>query len=99
MSVFFFAGRAVAAADTGTPAANAPLTSVWPNSRRLSIGLFIVINFRYHQPMRVLPVSLAAVLLTIVMLLSGCARSQITTEIKSGGAWTRTVSLTGQEKK
>lgn len=31
--------------------------------------------------------------------LSGCARSRITTEIKSGGAWTRTDSFTGQEKK
>ncbi|MGA2186303.1 MAG: hypothetical protein ABSH47_25085 [Bryobacteraceae bacterium] len=31
--------------------------------------------------------------------LSGCARSRITTEIKAGGAWTRTDSFTGQEKK
>jgi hypothetical protein len=32
-------------------------------------------------------------------LLTGCARARVTTEIKSGGAWTRTVALTGQEKK
>jgi hypothetical protein len=32
-------------------------------------------------------------------LLSGCARARVTTEIRSGGAWTRTVALTGQEKK
>jgi hypothetical protein len=31
--------------------------------------------------------------------LSGCGRSRITTEIKTGGAWTRTDSFTGQEKK
>ncbi len=33
------------------------------------------------------------------VLLTGCARSRVTTEIKSGGAWNRTVALTGQEKK
>ncbi len=32
-------------------------------------------------------------------LLTGCARARVTTEIRSGGAWTRTVALTGQEKK
>ncbi len=32
-------------------------------------------------------------------LLTGCARSRVTTEIKSGGSWNRTVALTGQEKK
>jgi hypothetical protein len=32
-------------------------------------------------------------------LLTGCARARVTTEIKSGGSWTRTVALTGQEKK
>jgi hypothetical protein len=32
-------------------------------------------------------------------LLTGCARSRVTTEIRSGGAWNRTVALTGQEKK
>jgi hypothetical protein len=31
--------------------------------------------------------------------LGGCARSRITTEIKARGAWTRTDSFTGQEKK
>jgi hypothetical protein len=31
--------------------------------------------------------------------LSGCARARITTEIKARGAWTRTLSFTGQEKK
>jgi hypothetical protein len=32
-------------------------------------------------------------------LLTGCARARVTTEIRSGGAWSRTVALTGQEKK
>jgi len=32
-------------------------------------------------------------------LLAGCARARVTTEIRSGGAWTRTLALTGQEKK
>ena len=32
-------------------------------------------------------------------LLTGCARGRVTTEIRPGGAWTRTVALTGQEKK
>lgn len=32
-------------------------------------------------------------------LLTGCARARITTEIRSGGEWTRTVALTGQQKK
>jgi hypothetical protein len=32
-------------------------------------------------------------------LLAGCGRARVTTEIRSGGAWTRTVALTGQEKK
>jgi len=31
-------------------------------------------------------------------LLTGCARARVTTEIRSGGAWTRTVALTGIEK-
>jgi len=31
--------------------------------------------------------------------LGGCARARITTEIKAKGAWTRTISFTGQEKK
>jgi hypothetical protein len=32
-------------------------------------------------------------------LLTGCARARVTTEIRSGGAVSRTVALTGQEKK
>src|ERR1700676_4703576 len=32
-------------------------------------------------------------------LLTGCARARVTTEIRSGGAVTRTIALTGQEKK
>jgi len=32
-------------------------------------------------------------------LLTGCARARVTTEIRNGGAWTRTVALTGQQKK
>src|ERR1700722_4124074 len=31
-------------------------------------------------------------------LLTGCARARVTTEIRSGGAWTRTVALTGLQK-
>jgi hypothetical protein len=32
-------------------------------------------------------------------LLTGCARARVTTEIRNGGAWTRTVALTGLQKK
>jgi len=32
-------------------------------------------------------------------LLTGCGRARVTTEIRGGGAWKRTVALTGQEKK
>ncbi len=32
-------------------------------------------------------------------VLTGCARARVTTEIHNGGTWTRTVALTGQEKK
>jgi hypothetical protein len=39
------------------------------------------------------------VLVFSLALLTGCARGRVTTEIRSGGAWTRTVALTGQEKK
>jgi len=31
-------------------------------------------------------------------VLTGCARARVTTKIRSGGAWTRTVALTGQQK-
>src|SRR5208283_3784440 len=48
-------------------------------------------NLMRYSP---LPLSLAT-----LVILSGCARARITTEIKSGGAWTRTDSFTGQEKK
>jgi hypothetical protein len=41
---------------------------------------------------------ITAVFSLVAALLSGCARSQITTEINAAGAWTRTVALTGQEK-
>jgi hypothetical protein len=34
-----------------------------------------------------------------IALLTGCGRARVTTEIRSGGAWTRTVVLTGQVKK
>jgi hypothetical protein len=49
--------------------------------------------------MRIPRVPIATILLLAAALLGGCARSSITTEIKSGGSWTRTVSFTGQEKK
>ena len=49
--------------------------------------------------MRVLNVFVIASSLLAATLLGGCARSSITTEIKTGGSWTRTVALTGQEKK
>ena len=32
-------------------------------------------------------------------LFTGCARARVTTEIHSGGSYTRSVALTGQEKK
>ncbi|HLJ50438.1 MAG TPA: hypothetical protein VKU01_30710 [Bryobacteraceae bacterium] len=38
-------------------------------------------------------------LFAAVALLTGCARSRITTEIKPDGSWVRTVAFTGQEKK
>ncbi len=37
--------------------------------------------------------------LAALALLSGCARSRITTDIRANGSWARTVALTGQEKK
>src|SRR5690349_1420825 len=37
--------------------------------------------------------------LAALALLSGCARSKITTEIRADGSWLRTVSFTGQDKK
>jgi hypothetical protein len=37
--------------------------------------------------------------LFVLVLLSGCARSRITTEIKPDGSWARTASFTGQMKK
>jgi hypothetical protein len=43
--------------------------------------------------------SLLPLLIATLAILSGCARARLTTEIKSGGAWTRTDSFTGQEKK
>jgi hypothetical protein len=46
--------------------------------------------------MRVVAVSLC---IAALAALSGCARARITTEIKARGAWTRTDSFTGQEKK
>ncbi len=44
------------------------------------------------------PLVLTGTVLTLA-LLTGCARARVTTEIGSGGAWTRSVALTGQEKK
>ena len=41
----------------------------------------------------------AALALLALATLTGCARSRITTEIKANGAWTRTDSFSGQEKK
>jgi hypothetical protein len=38
-------------------------------------------------------------LLVSLALLTGCAKARVTTEIRSGGACTRTIALTGQEKK
>ncbi len=37
--------------------------------------------------------------LAAIALLTGCARSRITTDIRANGSWARTVALTGQEKK
>jgi len=41
----------------------------------------------------------SALLALGLALLSGCARSRITTEIKPEGSWTRTTTFTGQAKK
>ncbi len=43
---------------------------------------------------------LRALLLTTatILLASGCARARVTTEVKPGGAWTRTLVLSGQVK-
>lgn len=38
-------------------------------------------------------------LLTAAVLLSACARARVTTRIQSDGSWTRTIDLTGQQKK
>ncbi len=43
--------------------------------------------------------SLTAVLLVLIPLFAACSRSRVTTEIRPRGAWTRTVLLSGQEKK
>ena len=40
-----------------------------------------------------------AVTLTALVLLSGCARAVVTTNIQPDGAWTRTIVLTGQDRK
>ena len=37
--------------------------------------------------------------LAAAFLLSGCARARVTTHIQSDGSWTRTLALTGQQKK
>src|SRR5260370_29128048 len=47
------------------------------------------------MPSRAIAVSLRAAALVI----TGCARSRITTEIKPDGSWLRTVVFTGSEKK
>jgi hypothetical protein len=43
--------------------------------------------------------SLFLAVLVFGLALTGCARARVTTEIRSGGVWTRTIALTGQEKK
>jgi hypothetical protein len=44
--------------------------------------------------------SLAALILLVAALFaSACARARVTTEIHSDGSWTRTVALSGQQKK
>jgi len=40
-----------------------------------------------------------SILLAAALLLTACARARVTTEIRSDGSWTRTVALTGQQKK
>lgn len=41
----------------------------------------------------------AVLILLALALLTGCAKSRITTEIKADGSWTRTSTFTGQTKK
>src|SRR5258708_51607 len=53
-------------------------------------------RLRYHHHMRSILITGMVLGLALV---TGCARARVTTEIRSGGAWTRSVALTGQEKK
>lgn len=48
------------------------------------------------RPMRSLVTS---AFLAAALLLSACARARVTTQIRSDGSWTRTLALTGQQKK
>jgi hypothetical protein len=41
----------------------------------------------------------ASILFAAALLLSACARARVTTQIQSDGSWTRTLALTGQQKK
>jgi len=49
-----------------------------------------------HDPVRLFGIGLAVIGLAA---LAGCARARVTTAIQADGSWTRTVLLTGQEKK
>jgi len=40
-----------------------------------------------------------SILFASALLLSACARARVTTQIQSDGSWTRTLALTGQQKK
>lgn len=62
----------------------------------MSRSMSLTAGLRYHRRIRSIFIA-AAVLLP--GLLTGCARARVTTEIDSSGAWTRTVALSGQEKK
>ena len=42
---------------------------------------------------------LFSVLTVALALLAGCSRARVTTEVRSGGTFARTIALTGQEKK
>ena len=48
---------------------------------------------------RPMPPFVTSILLAAALLLSACARARVTTQIRSDGSWTRTVALTGQQKK
>ena len=46
-----------------------------------------------------MPSVLTSILLCAALLLSACAHARVTTRVRSDGSWTRTLALSGQQKK